>query len=152
MQRAHDEKVAAAEASRHHADRHGCRARLDESVRLSSSVTSSRSITPGPSTSGLHHTATVRNISKGNFGGRTLTRLGLSFAAERTPPGATTDRRRADRFACAETLPATATAMSPLFFREWLHFSIRQFAAGGATLATSIRNKGLLLGSSSHSK
>jgi predicted N-acetyltransferase YhbS len=98
----------------------------------------------GPVTSGLRQRAVVRSISVGTFAGRTLPRVGLSFVLERTVGEVKAERRRASRYPCAETFTPIATAMSPLFFREWLHFEITQIAAGGVTMTTSIRNKGLL--------
>lgn len=39
-------------------------------------------------------------------------------------------------YACPGQLPATASAMSPLSFQSWMHFTVRSVTADGATLRT----------------
>lgn len=56
-------------------------------------------------------------------------------------------RLTADRgHPCPDHLPATASAMSPLFFQKWLHFTLRNVTADGATLRTVADGAGLLPG------
>jgi hypothetical protein len=49
-------------------------------------------------------------------------------------------------YACPEHLPATASAMSPLRFREWMHFALRNVTADRATLRAVADSAGLLAG------
>jgi len=99
----------------------------------------------GRATSGIRQRAVVRSVGEVVVGGRSRPRLGLAICAERTG-NEIPERRRADRHACAEALPALASAVCPIFFREWLHFRVTQLGGGGMTLVTSIRNKALFVG------
>lgn len=49
-------------------------------------------------------------------------------------------------YACPDQLPATASAMSSLSFREWMHFTLRNVTADGATLRSVADDVGLLPG------
>jgi hypothetical protein len=94
---------------------------------------------------GRSQRAVVKHLSEGVFGGRRVPRIGLAFLREKTSPG-TRDRRAAERYACAETFPIQATALSPLFFGDWLLFRVKEVSGGGATLATTHQAPGLLAG------
>jgi GNAT superfamily N-acetyltransferase len=99
----------------------------------------------GRSTKGLSHRGRVTSVTDGVFAGRRLPRIGVALITERTTRSAR-DRRAAERYECSSSLPASAAAASPIFFREWLHFSLCELGAGGMTASTSLRNKGLLPG------
>src|SRR5262249_51356360 len=99
----------------------------------------------GRAMNGRRQSAVVKHVGEGSFAGRRLPRIGLLFVRERRAMSSR-DQRTTERFACAETFPIHATALSPLFCRDWLHFKVKELGAGGATLATSLRNKGLLVG------
>lgn len=100
----------------------------------------------GRNTTGLRKRAIVKHVTEGTFGGRPLVRLGLSFRVDGMEGTGTRERRKAERHPVPEIMPAIATAESPLFFREWMHFQVREMSAHGMSLTTSIRNKGLLEG------
>jgi len=103
----------------------------------------------GRATRGLRHDAVITHVTEGTFGGRRLPRIGLSFrtpAADPDNTAAIKNRRRGERYPCFDSFPLVASATSPLFFREWLHFRVRDVGPRGMTLSTSIRNKGLLPG------
>lgn len=97
-------------------------------------------------TSGIEQRAVVRGVGEIEVRGRVVPRLGVSFVRARTPPGSAVDRRRAERYACPEGLPAMAFASCPLFFRERLCFGVTHLSAGGMSATTSLRNKALLPG------
>lgn len=100
----------------------------------------------GRALSGVCHRARITSVSEGTFVGQRRPRIGMAFVRDETTTRSGPDRRRTDRYECSESLPATASAVSPLFFREWMHFRIHEIGAGGTTLSTSLRNKGLLPG------
>jgi GNAT superfamily N-acetyltransferase len=99
----------------------------------------------GRATSGIEHHASVRSVSTMSRGGQSFVRIGVELVAPKTTCS-TVERRRAERFVCPEGIAATASAMNPLFFREWLHFGVVELGAGGMSLSTSIRNKSIVLG------
>lgn len=49
----------------------------------------------------------------------------------------------AAEYACPDQLPATASAMSPCSFREWMHFTVRNVGADGAVLRSLAGGTGL---------
>ncbi|MFO0676138.1 MAG: PilZ domain-containing protein [Polyangiaceae bacterium] len=100
----------------------------------------------GRATRGIEQRAIVTHVGEGTFAGKKYARLGLCFVSEPPSSRSVVNRRRAERYECPEAFPALASANSPLFFREWLHFRMRDVGAGGMTVATSLRNKGLIRG------
>jgi hypothetical protein len=102
----------------------------------------------GPATSGVAQQARVVSVSEGRFGGRLLPRLGVTFLSERTTQRSARDRREADRYACDDAMTPTATALSPLFYREHLHLSVVELGAGGMTASTSLRTTAIFPGMS----
>jgi hypothetical protein len=99
----------------------------------------------GPATNGILQTAIVRNVSQRRLGGELRCRVGVEIVAD-AGDESTRAPRGSERYACPVKFPAMASAMCPIFFREWLHFNVTDFAAGGMTLTTSIRNKAQLAG------
>lgn len=99
----------------------------------------------GRGTSGLSHRVTVTHVGQGTFGGRKLPHIGVAFARESTFDP-TVNRTNGERHSSLTAFPIVVSAESPLFFREWLHFAVREIGPGGMSLTTSIRNKGLIPG------
>ncbi|MGH3940140.1 MAG: GNAT family N-acetyltransferase [Pseudonocardiaceae bacterium] len=85
----------------------------------------------------VRHAAVVRSVSDEIFDGRRGRRIGLSLP---------TPAPDVAGYPCPAQLPATASAMSPLFFQDWMHFILRTVTAGGATLSTATEGVGLLPG------
>jgi hypothetical protein len=60
--------------------------------------------------------------------------------------GQTMDPGLVGGYVCPDQLPATASAMPPLLFREWRHFTLTTIAAGGSALRSGADDVGLLPG------
>jgi hypothetical protein len=101
----------------------------------------------GRATKGFAQRARVVSVSEGRFGGRQRPRLGVAFVTETTRRSAC-DRRASERYTCAGTMKPTATALSPLFYREHLHFSVVELGAGGMTALASIKTTAFFPGMS----
>lgn len=99
----------------------------------------------GQRTSGLSHQVTITHLGQGTFSGRKLPRIDVSFAPESTFDP-TVNQRNGERYSTPRSFPILVSAESPLFFREWLHFTVREIGPRGMSLTTSTRNKGLIPG------